>query len=139
MKLYRPKTTNTFFFVFGIELAQMKLDELVKDVMNLDINKESMDNNCCLLKFFQYWYLAIGEFQVYYIFIELCYFIFVKICYFEFELKCMHFFWSVKKLFSRWMLNFCWTILFWMWVEDLKCMHCFLGCKQKWFLDGSYI
>ena len=34
-----------FFFFFGIELAQMKLDELVKDVMNLDINKESMDDN----------------------------------------------------------------------------------------------
>ena len=40
-----PRTTNTFFF-FGIELAQMKLDELVEDVMNLDINKESMDDNC---------------------------------------------------------------------------------------------
>ena len=37
-------TTNTFFF-FGIELVQMKLDELVEDVMNLDINKESMDDN----------------------------------------------------------------------------------------------
>ena len=36
-------TTHTFFF--GIELVQMKLDELVEDVMNLDINKESMDNN----------------------------------------------------------------------------------------------
>ena len=34
-----------FFFLFGIELAQMKLDELVEDVMNLDINKESMDDN----------------------------------------------------------------------------------------------
>ena len=33
------------FFFFGIELAQMKLDELVEDVMNLDINKESMDDN----------------------------------------------------------------------------------------------
>ena len=40
-----PRTTNTFFFFFGIELAQMKLDELVEDVMNLDINKESMDDN----------------------------------------------------------------------------------------------
>ena len=39
------RTTNTFFFFFGIELAQMKLDELVKDVMNLDIKKESMDDN----------------------------------------------------------------------------------------------
>ncbi|KAL0001609.1 hypothetical protein SO802_015390 [Lithocarpus litseifolius] len=27
------------------ELAQMKLDELVEDVMNLNINKESMDDN----------------------------------------------------------------------------------------------
>ena len=33
------------FSFFGIEIAQMKLDELVEDVMNLDINKESMDNN----------------------------------------------------------------------------------------------
>ena len=32
-------------FFFGIELTQIKLDELVKDVMNLDINKESMDDN----------------------------------------------------------------------------------------------
>ena len=40
-----PRTTNTFFFFFDIELAQMKLDELVEDVMNLDINKEFMDNN----------------------------------------------------------------------------------------------
>ena len=62
----------------------MKLDEFVKDVMNLDINKESMDDNCCLLKFFQYWYLEFTEFQGYYIFVELCYFIFVKLCYFEF-------------------------------------------------------
>ena len=34
-----------FFFFFGIELAQMKLNELVEDVMNLDINKEFMDDN----------------------------------------------------------------------------------------------
>ena len=33
------------FFFFDIELAQMKLDELVEDVMNLDINKKSMDDN----------------------------------------------------------------------------------------------
>ena len=33
------------FFFFGIELTQIKLDELVKDVINLDINKESMDDN----------------------------------------------------------------------------------------------
>ena len=32
-------------FFFGLELAQMKLDKLVKDVINLDINKESMDDN----------------------------------------------------------------------------------------------
>ena len=38
-----PRTTNTFFL--GIELAQMKLDEFVEDVMNLDINKESIDDN----------------------------------------------------------------------------------------------
>ena len=34
-----------FFFFFGIELAQMKLDKLVEDVINLDINKESMNDN----------------------------------------------------------------------------------------------
>ena len=34
------------FVFFVIELTQMKLDELVEDVMNLDINKESMDDNC---------------------------------------------------------------------------------------------
>ena len=33
------------FCFFGIELTQMKLDELVEDVMNLDINKESMVDN----------------------------------------------------------------------------------------------
>ena len=33
------------FFFWGIELAQMKLDELVEDVMNLNINKKSMDDN----------------------------------------------------------------------------------------------
>ena len=32
-------------FFFCIELAQMKFDELVEDIMNLDINKESMDDN----------------------------------------------------------------------------------------------
>ena len=32
-------------FFFGIELAQMKLDELVEEVMNLDINNESIDDN----------------------------------------------------------------------------------------------
>ena len=34
-----------FFFFFGIELAQMKLDKFMEDVMNLDTNKESMDDN----------------------------------------------------------------------------------------------
>ena len=42
-------TTNTYIYIYiyiyCIELAQMKLDELVEDVMNLDINKESMDDN----------------------------------------------------------------------------------------------
>ena len=42
-------TTNTYIYIYiyiiGIELAQMKLDELVEDVMNLDINKESLDDN----------------------------------------------------------------------------------------------
>ena len=35
-----------FSFFLGIEFAQMKLDELGEDVMNLNINKESMDDNC---------------------------------------------------------------------------------------------
>ena len=35
----------TLFFFFGIELAQMKLDKFMEDVMNLDTNKESMDDN----------------------------------------------------------------------------------------------
>ena len=37
-----------FFLGWGggrIELAQMKFDELVEDIMNLDINKEFMDDN----------------------------------------------------------------------------------------------
>ena len=33
------------YIFFGIELAQMKLNELVEGVMNLDINKESMVDN----------------------------------------------------------------------------------------------
>ena len=32
-------------FFFGVKLAQIKLNELVEDVMNVDINKESMDDN----------------------------------------------------------------------------------------------
>jgi len=39
------QTLELLILFFGIELAQMKLDELVEDVMNLDINKESMDDN----------------------------------------------------------------------------------------------
>ena len=34
-----------YIYFFGIELAQMKLDDLVEDVMSLDINKEFMDDN----------------------------------------------------------------------------------------------
>ena len=36
------QTLELLLLFFGIKLAQMKLDELVEDVMNLDINKESM-------------------------------------------------------------------------------------------------
>ena len=39
------QTLELLILFFGIELAQMKLDELVEDVMNLDINKEFMDDN----------------------------------------------------------------------------------------------
>ena len=70
-----------------------------------------------LQQLFQYWYFAFGKFCGCYILVELCY------C--EFGLKCIHFFRNVKGLFSRWMLCFCWTMLFWMWIEDLKCMHYF--------------
>ena len=43
MEIETLQTLKLLIFFFGIELAQMKLDELVEDVMNLDINKESMD------------------------------------------------------------------------------------------------
>ena len=33
------------YFVTITELVQMKLDKLVEDFMNLDINNESMDDN----------------------------------------------------------------------------------------------
>ena len=39
------QTLELLILFFGIELTQMKLDELVEDVINLDINKESMDDN----------------------------------------------------------------------------------------------
>ena len=45
MEIETLQTLELLILFFGIELAQMKLDELVKDVMNLDINKESMDDN----------------------------------------------------------------------------------------------
>ena len=41
--LHTLELSIPFSFFFGIELVQMKLDEIVEDVMNLDINKESMD------------------------------------------------------------------------------------------------
>ena len=45
MKIETLQTLELLILFLGIELAQMKLDELVEDVMNLDINKESMDDN----------------------------------------------------------------------------------------------
>ena len=33
-----------YIYIFCIEFAQIKLDELMEDVMNLDINKESMND-----------------------------------------------------------------------------------------------
>ena len=45
MEIESLQTLELLTLFFGIELAQMKLDELVEDVMNLDINKESMDDN----------------------------------------------------------------------------------------------
>ena len=46
MEIETLPTLELLILFFGIELAQMKLDELVKDVINLDINKESMNDNC---------------------------------------------------------------------------------------------
>ena len=45
IKTFQTLELLILLFFFGIELAQMKLDELVEDVMNLDINKESMNDN----------------------------------------------------------------------------------------------
>ena len=45
MEIETLQTLELLILFFGIELAQMKLNELVEDVMNLDINKESMDDN----------------------------------------------------------------------------------------------
>ena len=45
MEIETLQTLELLILFFGIELAQMKFDELVEDVMNLDINKESMDDN----------------------------------------------------------------------------------------------
>ena len=45
MEIETLQTLELLIHFFGIELAQMKLNELVEDVMNLDINKESMDDN----------------------------------------------------------------------------------------------
>ena len=45
MEIETLQTLELLILFFVIELAQMKLDELVEDVMNLDINKESMDDN----------------------------------------------------------------------------------------------
>ena len=45
MEIETLQTLELLILFFDIELAQMKLDELVEDVMNLDINKESMDDN----------------------------------------------------------------------------------------------
>ena len=47
MEIETLQTLELLILFFGIEFAQMKLDELMKDVMNLDINKESMDDNRC--------------------------------------------------------------------------------------------
>ena len=45
MEIETLQTLELLILFFCIELAQMKLDELVENVMNLDINKESMDDN----------------------------------------------------------------------------------------------
>ena len=45
MEIETLQTLELLILFFGIEFAQMKLDELVEDVMNLGINKESMNDN----------------------------------------------------------------------------------------------
>ena len=45
MEIETLQTLELLILFFGIELAQMKLDKLVEDVMNLDINKKSMNDN----------------------------------------------------------------------------------------------
>ena len=45
MEIETLQTLELLILFFGIELAQMKLDEFVEDVINLDINKESIDDN----------------------------------------------------------------------------------------------
>ena len=45
MEIETLQILELLILFFCIELAQMKLDEFVEDVMNLDINKESMDDN----------------------------------------------------------------------------------------------
>ena len=37
-----------------------------------------------------------------------------------------------------WILYFCWIILFWIWLKDLKCMHFYWDAKNL-FLDICYI
>ena len=48
MEIETLQTLELLIYIYiyiGLELTQMKLDELVEDVINLDINKESMDDN----------------------------------------------------------------------------------------------
>ena len=45
MEIETLQILELLILFFCIELAQMKWDELVEDVMNLDINEESMDDN----------------------------------------------------------------------------------------------
>ena len=45
MEIETLQTLELLILFFGIELAQMKLEVLVEDVMKLDIKKESMDDN----------------------------------------------------------------------------------------------
>ena len=85
----------------------MKLDELVEDVMNLDINKESMDDNrshsqdqstICTDSFnIDTQHLASSKDII----VLLNYVISFMLNYviLNFGLKCMHFFQSVKNLF----------------------------------------
>ena len=85
----------------------MKLDELVEDIMNLDINKGSMDDNCshsqdqstvCSNSFnIDTQHLASSKDIIFLLNYAISFLLNYVIL--NFGLKCMHFFQSLKNLF----------------------------------------